>query len=145
MPKLKILLACEKVINDVTGPVSLISVFQRMNVPIGPAPLPEKALSPTRWDVFSMWEFDAKEVGQEFIQVVKVGTPDGSVFAEMEWPIKSESPDQRHVNVKTTIPGIPIWQEGFVTINTWLKGEESIIGDFRYEVRYIISSAEVTP
>jgi hypothetical protein len=39
MPKLKALLACEKVIFDQDGPVSLIGIFQRMNIQLTGVPL----------------------------------------------------------------------------------------------------------
>ena len=80
MPKLKAVLACEKVIFDQEGPVSLINIFQRMNIQLTGVPLPEKAISPIMWNIFVLWESDPLPVGQEFNQVISVKAPDGEIF-----------------------------------------------------------------
>lgn len=146
MPKLKVLLACEKVIFDSDGPVSLISIFQRMNIQRSNVPLPEKAVSPTMWSVFALWEFNPTEIGHDFTQVLKVTAPDGSVFMEHEGVFKSLSADDRQVKIKTLIPGLPIWQEGPVTVISWLKGEEEAsASSYKFEIRYQFVQNEGTP
>ena len=130
-------MACEKVIFDQDGPVSLISIFQRMNIQLTGAPLPERALSPTLWCVFALWESDPREVGQEFTQVIKVVAPDGSIFMEHEGVFKNNSIDESQTKMKIQIPGIPIWEEGWLTVSSWLKGDESSVTEYKFEIRYL--------
>jgi hypothetical protein len=137
MPKLKALLACEKVIFDQDGPVSLSGIFQRMNIQLTGVPLPEKAISPTMWSIFALWESDPQEIGQEFTQVIKVSAPDGSIFMEHEGVFKCTSIEERQTRIKTQIPGLPIWTEGWMTVNSWLKGDEASGSDFKFEIRYL--------
>jgi hypothetical protein len=144
MPNLKVLVACEKVIFDQEGPVSLISIFQRMNIQRTSTPLPEKAISPTMWSIFTLWESAPHEIGREFAQVIRVTSPDGSVFTEHEGVFRSNSVDERQIKIMTRIPGLPIWQEGTVTVSSWLKGEESTASEFKFEVRYIFAAEPIS-
>jgi hypothetical protein len=137
MPKLKVLLACEKVIFDQEGPVSLISIFQRMNIQLTGVPLPERAVSPTLWSIFALWEFMPSEIGQEFFQGIRVTAPDGSVFLEHEGAFQNNAADDMQIKTKTQVPGLPIWDEGWVTVTSWLKDDEGSKVDYRFEVRYV--------
>jgi hypothetical protein len=137
MPNLKALLACEKVIFDQEGPVSVISIFQQMKVQLTGAPLPEKAISPTLWSVFVLWESDPREVGSQFTQVLKVTAPDGSVFLEHEGLFTNNSVDETQVKTKIQVPGLPIWKEGWITVSVNLKENPAINGEYKFELRYI--------
>jgi len=64
MPKLIMFTACEKVIIDRRELPSLINIFQRMQIQLLDAPMPENAVSPVRWDVFSLWQHTKDEVGE---------------------------------------------------------------------------------
>lgn len=137
MPKLKVLLACEKIIFDQSGPVSLISIFQRMNIQRNNVPLPDNAVSPSMWSIFVLWESNPREIGQQFTQVLRVTAPDGSVFAESEGIFTNASAEDSQIRTKTLIPGLPISREGWVVVSTWLKGDEAFVTDYRFEIKYV--------
>ena len=137
MPKLRFVVACEKVIIDQAGPVSLISIFQKMNIQLQAAPLPEKALSNARWHAFSLWENDPKEVGQSFTVVVEVSNVDGSVFNRSEIPYTNNVPGNSQTKVNVMFVAIPIWLEGDTVIRTWLKENEKESGEYRFAVVYL--------
>jgi len=137
MPKLKAVLACEKVIFDQDGPASVISIFQKMNIQLTGVQLPDNAVSPTMWTIFALWESEEGEVGQTFTQVLKVTAPDGSVFMEHEGNFVNNSTEDSQIKIKTQIPGLPIWKEGWVTVSAWLKGDDSPLGDFKFEIKYL--------
>jgi hypothetical protein len=137
MPKFKFLVACEKVIIDQEGPVSLISIFQKMNIQLQDAPLPDKAVSSARWHAFSLWENDPKEVGQPFTVVVEVLSVDGSVFNHSEIPFTNTVPGNSQTKVNVMFTAVPIWQEGEVIIRMWLKENEKESGEYRYSIVYL--------
>src|ERR1700728_234702 len=116
MPKLRFLVACEKVIIDQAGPVSLISIFQKINIQLQAAPLPEKATSYARWHAFSLWENDPKEVGKTFTVVTKVFNVDGSVLNEIELPFTNNTVGDSQTKVNVMFHRVPIWMEGDIVI-----------------------------
>jgi hypothetical protein len=137
MPKLRFLVACEKVIIDQAGPVSLISIFQKMNIQLQAAPLPEKATSYARWHAFSLWENDPKDVGKTFTVVTKVFNVDGSVFNEIELPFTNNTAGDSQTKVNVMFQVVPIWMEGDIVIRTWLKEDENESGEYRFGIVYL--------
>ena len=137
MPKFKFVVACEKTIIDTNGPVSLISMFQRMNIKLQQAPLPEKAIAPSLWSVFTLWENDPKEVGQQFTQVLRIYTPDGALWQEHEIPFKNDNVDDYQTKINLQMVGMPIWIEGFMDIRVWLKGNDAEVGSYRFTIAYL--------
>jgi hypothetical protein len=136
MPKLKIVAACEKTIVDQSGPVSLIGLFQRMNIQLQDAPLPEKAISPTWWSIFCLWENDPKEVGQEFTQITRVFAPDETLWMEFQQPFKNEDVENGQTKTSIVVGGIPIWAEGYLQVRVFLKGDDVELGSYRFIVAY---------
>lgn len=137
MPKLLFVVACEKVIFDQAGPFSLISVFQKVNIQLQDAPLPENAISPMRWHSFCLWENDPKEIGQTFTQVTRVFAPDGSVFAESEGDFVNNEGGDSQAKVNVMYGGIPISREGDIVIRVWIKGAEDSVGEYKFGVFYL--------
>ena len=129
--------ACEKVIFDQTGPFSLISVFQRLHIQLQEAPLPDKAISPLRWHVFCLWEMERKEIGQTFTQIVRVYNTDGSLFFEGEGEFPSNEIDWSQVRINLRFGGVPIWAEGEIVVRVWLKGNETPVGEYKFAIKYI--------
>jgi hypothetical protein len=123
MPRLGSLLVCEKIIQDQGGKPSLISVFQKVNsvVPEGQT-VPKDALAAMQWSVFSEWFFTQEELTKQWEQVIEVMLPDGSPS-----PIKgrlaltSRAPLGQGARSFINMMGIPIFQAGPLTVNTWLE------------------------
>jgi hypothetical protein len=141
MPILKFVTVCEKVIVDQEGPVSLISLFQRMNIQLQDAPLPEKAISQTRWHVFCLWENDPKEIGQTFTQILKIFNVDGSVFSEAEMPFVNNVVGDSQIKINVLFNAIPIWEEGNIVVRIWLKGIEKAVGECQFAITYLPKQA----
>jgi hypothetical protein len=137
MPVFKFVTVCEKVIIDQAGPVSLIALFQKMRIQLQDAPLPEKAISQTRWHVFCLWENDPKEIGQTFTQILKVFNVDGSVFSEYEMPFVNNTVGDTQTKFNILFNALPIWQEGNIVIRVWLKGTEKEVGECQFAVEYM--------
>jgi hypothetical protein len=145
MPTLKIIAACERVLFDQEGPVSVVNIFQRMNVQLQAAPLPDKAVFQSLWSVFTLWENDPKEVGQEFTQVIQVFAPDGSLFVENEWSFKNTDADSTQFKIRARFPTLPIWAEGDVIVRVRLKNIDAEQGSFRFAIRYLPRGEDAKP
>jgi hypothetical protein len=138
MPKLTILAACERVIieRDASLP-SLISIFQRMNVQLQDAPLPENALSPTRWAIFTLWQLTPEERDVEYTQRTEVIAPSGDKFLEATTSFKITEADDLQSKNHLDIFGIPINVEGFIKVRVWLEGIADTTGEYQFLVKYL--------
>src|ERR1700679_895351 len=136
MPELIVFVACEKVIIDQRTVRSLIGIFQRMQIQLQAAPLPENALSPTLWNMFALWQHTEEEIGRVFHQRVDVFTPNGTMFARSE--VEFKVLDKNDLQSKNTFQffGIPINEEGFIRISTWLGDEADPREEYRYFVEH---------
>jgi len=138
MPKLTILAACERVIVDkVASLPSLINVFQRMNIQVQDAPLPENALSPTRWSVFTLWQHTPEERDVEYTQRTEVIAPSGDKFVEATTAFKITEADDLQSKNHIDIFGIPINVEGFLKVRVWLEGTADTTGEYQFLIKYI--------
>jgi hypothetical protein len=138
MPKLAILAVCEKVIFDTDGPASIVSIFSKMLYRVQDAPLPEKATLPNQWTIFTQWELDPQEFGQEFTQISKVTAPDGSLFNTAEVTFTKTDPGRTTSRVRINLRSLPIWQEGMVRVDIFLKGQESVPqGSTGFTIEYV--------
>jgi hypothetical protein len=144
MPKLKFVVGCERVIIDRDGPASIIAIFEKMRIQLQEAPLPPKAISPSRWHIFSLWENEPSEAGQEFTQVAKVYAPDGEVFIEHEQTFKIPDAGNTQVRINIMLWSLPISMEGTILVKAWLKGSEELAQDFKFTVEYIKKGEHVT-
>lgn len=140
MPKLKFVIACEKVVIDQAGPVSIISMFQRMNIQLQEGTtLPDKAIAPNQWAIFCLWETNPQEVGREFVQMVKFYTPDGTLFIDHEQPFKNDDIENLQIKVNLGFNSMPIWTEGMAEVKVWLKGEEVEVGSYAFQIGYVFT------
>jgi hypothetical protein len=138
MPKLTILAACERVIIDREASLpSLISIFQRMNVQVQDAPLPENALSPTRWAVFALWQHTPEERDVEYTQRTEVFAPSGERFLEATMAFKITEADDLQSKNHISIFGIPINVEGFMKVRVWLEGIADTTGEYQFFVKHM--------
>lgn len=115
--------ACDKVIVDKAGAHSLIAVMSNVDISVTPplgisSPLPSNAILPREWWIFSMWEPQSDEVGQEFDQVVQVYLPNGDKLVELKVKFK---PDERVQYNSCQVLGLPVGQEGKIKIMTWVE------------------------
>jgi hypothetical protein len=144
MPKLSILAVCEKVIFDQDGPATIVSIFESMLYRVQDAPLPEKAVLPNQWAVFTQWEHTAQELGQEFAQIIVVTAPDGSELHRGEITFTKKDLTKNISRIRALFRSIPIWKEGMVRVDVFLKGQESAPqGSTGFSVRYIPKEANV--
>ena len=135
MPKLILLSACEKVIVDRSQLPSMINIFQRMTFEVTDAPLPEKAVAPTRWDILTIWQHTPEEKGVDFVQHTTVVSPDKSIFVETTTKFKvTDDNDLQSKNV-SQIMGVPVSKEGSVIVKVSLEG----LPESAAEIRFLIS------
>ena len=137
MPKLKIVVACEKVIFDQAGPVSIISIFQSMNVQVTDAPLPQQAVSPNSWSIFTLWEIDPEEIDRRFTQKLEFRAPDGTLFSEHEGIFYTRPEMGTQVKINAQMTSIPIWSEGTATIRVWLKEDETEQQTYQFQIKHL--------
>jgi hypothetical protein len=146
MPKLTILAACERVIIEREASLpSLISIFQRMNVQIQDAPLPENALSPTRWAIFTLWQHTPGERGVEYTQRTEVIAPSGDKFVEASTVFKITEADDLQSKNHIDIFGIPINIEGFLKVRVWLEGIADTTGEYQFLVKHMPKGKQEGP
>lgn len=137
MPKLTILAACEKVIVDRQGLPSLINIFQRLNVPLQAEPFPENALIPFPWAIFALWQHADDELNKDFVQHTEIVTSDGKTFATVQTKFRITELDDRQSKNHVVLSGMPVWAEGFITVNVWLEGLEREKGSYKFFVVYL--------
>ncbi len=147
MPKLKILTVCEKVIIDQQTIPSLIGIFQRVNVSLQDAPLPDNALSPMRWSIFTLWEHVPEEKDIEYIQRTEVFTPKGVKYTEATAKFMITKPGDLQSKNQIDIFGLPISIEGYMRITVRLEGIEGSESDYQFAITHIPKekNAQATP
>src|SRR5437879_5919714 len=89
--------ACNKIVIDKDGAHSLIEIMlnaevRLTEVPLGATvspgavaagiPIPQNAVAPTKWWLYTQWEPSPRDVGKTFEQVFQVYWPQGEKFAE---------------------------------------------------------------
>lgn len=128
------LLLCDRVIVDLNNKTpSIIGVFQRMNVVIqAGVPLPENAISPIRWSIFSLWQHDDADSGKEFVHHTEIVGPDGSIFATTVSPYTLSEPNDLQGKVFVEVIGLPIYREGIAKVRVWLEGYEQAKGEYPF-------------
>jgi hypothetical protein len=137
MPKLLMFTACEKALIDVRQLPSLISIFQRMQLPTPDATLPENAISPIRWDVFALWQHTVEEVGLEYVQRVVAYKPNGDPFVESSVRFKVSHSDDLQAKNIFELFGIPINEEGTIRITTWLNDSPEPVGEHSFGIKHL--------
>lgn len=146
MPKLTILAACERVLIEREASLpSLISIFQRMNVQIQDAPLPENALSPTRWAIFTLWQHTPEERNVEYTQRTEVIAPSGEKFVEASAVFKVTEADVLQSKNHIDIFGIPINLEGYIKVRVWLEGVADTTGEYQFLVKHMPKAKRENP
>jgi hypothetical protein len=140
MPRLKILTVCERVIIDAQNQLpSLIGIFQKMAVRINPdVPIPENAVSPARWACFALWEHAEEELGIEFAQMWRIMKPNGDLFLENRSVFKIQAATDRQSKNTLDIFGVPISDQGTITVHTWLDGIEGSEARCEFQVEHQI-------
>jgi len=137
MPKVLIFAVCEKALIDVRQLPSLISIFQRMQIMLQDAPMPEGATSPVRWDVFTLWQHTEEEVGTEFRQRVVAYKPNGQPFIESFANFTIQSKDDLQSKNVFEMFGIPIEEEGMIRVVTFLGDSEEPIAEYSFAIKYV--------
>ena len=145
MPQLKLVLACEKVIYDQDGPASAISIFESMKFRLQDAPLPERAVVPNLWAIFTIWEPEPHETGQQFAQTVKVFAPDGSLFFENDHTVVVPSPEHIQLRMRINVRTLPVWQQGKVQVKVFLKGSDVELGSTCFNIVYLPKEENAQP
>jgi len=137
MPKLKVFTVCDKVIMDHLGVPSLIGIFQRMNIRLQDAPIPDNALAPVRWSIFTLWQHTPEEKDIEFVQLTEVFTPKGIKYAEVTSKFMITKPGDLQSKNQIEIFGLPISDEGFMRITLRLEGVDGSEADYQFAITHI--------
>lgn len=139
MPKLLIFAACEKVIFDRTSEVpSLIGIFYRMNVQAPEVPFPVNTVAPLRWTIFTLWLHTPDDAGKTFHQKLQIIKPNGEGFgdgASTEYKIANSYDLQSKTQID--VQGMPIDEEGPVTVRVWLEENPDMVGEYPFYVKHI--------
>ncbi len=122
MLKPYVFVVCEKVVLDSTGTASLISLFTQIEGQPGPPSesIPKNAVIPLPWFVFTSWEYETEDVGKEFIQIVQIFYPDGTLFQEQQQRFKPET-GKTHYQLTLNVLGFPVGQQGIYQVKMRLE------------------------
>ena len=121
---------CDKVLFDqATNLPSLISIFTRVDVQINSVALPENAVSPTRWVIFTKWDCTPEQRNVEYLQKTEIRTPDGTVFASVETPFSVKDTNDLSSKNALEMFGIPVSIPGMISVRTWIEGVEDARGE----------------
>jgi hypothetical protein len=129
MAKLYVFAVCDKVIQEQSGPASLISLFSEVHAVLPPEveSVPSNAVVPREWFIFTSWEQQPEDKGKEYREVIELIYPDGTVFAK---PIEIKfvfQPDKSHHQTAANVLGFPIGQRGVFTVKMRLETGGSIV------------------
>lgn len=130
MPTLTIIAACEKVIFDRVGIASLINIFQRLNITVADTEVPENAVAPLKWCVYTQWRHEPATAGKSYVQRVRVITPAGETFVEGSLPFTIESDTDPYTKHGFDIFGLPMAKEGEFKIQVWLEDVSNATGEY---------------
>jgi hypothetical protein len=123
---MKLLLAapCNLVSNDPELGHSLIGVFHDIMVRVIPgAEIPNNAVLPKEWAIFSKWSLDPGEEGRNHFLVTEIYWPDGSKLSETR--IKSLAPGvSPSISFIVRSQGFPFGQAGKIKINLRVEEED---------------------
>lgn len=125
MPELLSLIACEKVIIDASSQVpTIVSVIERVEAEVPDGTLiPENALSPKEWYVYTTWKLSAGETpGTGYKHITEIVAP------SKDLPRPKITSDFKFTGtlhkIIQTIAGLPIGKEGTLSANVWLERPE---------------------
>ena len=116
------LLCCERVLSDLKGPISLISVMQKIELSSLPGiglAIPSDAVGPTAWAIFAVWQPDDDERNREFTQWFQILWPDGKEFAKS--PLKFITGEFGYSQNFLSINAMPFGQRGKVAVRSWIE------------------------
>lgn len=144
--KLLIICACEKVIVDKSnGAHSLISVTRgvetKLASPSGIQPIsdvPLNAVSPQTWAIYTMWESQQDDIGQEFKYFVEVKWPNGEPFAATSAHFTADK--TLIIQNSVTLLGFPVGQIGAIKIIGWIEKDGnrvSEVANYEVNVRHV--------
>jgi hypothetical protein len=142
MPKLTILAACEKFIIDRAELPSLINIFQNLDVQLANEAIPEHAITPLKWSVFTLWQHTLEELDVEFIQHLEVIAPNGKKFIASSTRFKVTSPRGLQTKIGYELQALPISNEGVFTVRVWLESTPDLISEYRFTLTHVPAKAE---
>lgn len=128
MPRLLIFAPCESVIVSLEGSISLITVFEGLNVSFPEEEytnLPDDSFLPMTWNVLSKWIRDDNEEPHLWEQRIQVTMPDGRVPTDITTAFDLVANSGMHNIVR--IDGFAIKPAGQVNLTLSLRkaGEEA--------------------
>lgn len=140
MPELLSLIACDRVIIDASGVPTIVSVIEKIEaeVPEG-AEVPENAVSPKEWFVYTTWKRSVGETpGSVYKHVTEVVSPNPNLPRPR---ITSDFNFAGELHkIVHTVFGLPLGKEGTLSVNAWLEKPEGspITSVYTYpiQVRY---------
>ncbi len=100
---------------------SLIVLMENIDVASRQEKIPRDAVTPKEWAIFTQWIVSEEEQDKPFVQVVQALWPDGSEFNKTVHPLSTQRTAVKQINMN--IVGMPVGQEGKVTIKLWLELE----------------------
>jgi len=143
MPKLTILAVCEKFIIDRTELPSLINIFQNLDLQLTGEPMPENAVTPLKWSVFTLWQHTPEERDKEYVQHLEIIAPKGEKFIEGTTRFMVTGPRDLQSKIGSEFQVLPISDEGFITVRVWLADSPEAISEYRFTITHVPVPAAV--
>lgn len=121
--KLLLVAPCNWVLSDPEVGHSLIGVFHDITVKLPPGTeIPDYALLPREWAIFSKWELAPEEQGRNFFLVTEVYWPDGTKLNEAKIKAPASIAGVPAISFIMRNQGFPFGQNGKLKIK--LRVEE---------------------
>lgn len=137
---MRILLAapCNVALQDPEVGQSLIGVFHGMKIQISQdAEVPDNAMLPKEWAIFSKFGLDPDEEGKSYSLVTNIFWPDGKLLVNHLLP--AAEPTKDGMNFITRMQAIPVGQEGIVKVSQTVISEGEIVcGPIELEIKVTI-------
>ena len=115
-----ILAPCQTVLQDPVAGHSLISVFDEIKIAVpAAAEVPQDAVIPREWCVFSRWMLAPEEEGEIYSEVIEVFWPDNTVFNRTILP--AAAPGRRGLIFVAKYTGFPMGQSGRIRIRVSIE------------------------
>jgi hypothetical protein len=144
--KLLLVAPCQLALQDPTQGHSLIGVFHeiKIQIPSNAPELPNNAIVPREWAIFSKFELDPDEEGKNYSMTTQFYWPDGSEFANQV--LVAAQPTKNGMAFISRFQGFPMGQNGTLKVIATLRRDDEVVcGPTEVGIKVIVEKTPPAP
>jgi hypothetical protein len=123
MPRLLLFAPCEKVARDDGNNPVLVSVLLEWTMAaVEPKPMPENAIMPRQWVIFTLWYRLPEDEGREFVQTCELKAPSGRILLSGDIAFRMTTIAHRNT---MNVAGLPV-TPGQYELSVYLSEKDTV-------------------